>query len=280
VAAALGLAGARVRMVGAVGADAPWPLEHLRARHVDTTGVHESPNVPTGRAFIQISAADGENSIVLLKGANFAHTAEQDDPAHWLQSGVTHMVLQNEIPLETTMAFARHAAVLKTSGDAARRVCTVFNPSPMPTADELRAFPWDGIDVLVVNEGEEHDLLQALDAGTAAPALATLPAMAHVPWLVVTRGGRGSAASVLIDGERTSIEVPAARARAVVDTTGAGDTFSGYLVAALMAAHDEPLTRAVAESVLRRASLAAAMAVESHGAMDSIPSAADVDART
>lgn len=180
MAAALGLAGARVRMVGAVGADAPWPLEHLRARHVDTTGVHESPNVPTGRAFIQISAADGENSIVLLKGANFAHTAEQDDPAHWLQSGVTHMVLQNEIPLETTMAFARHAAVLKTSGDAARRVCTVFNPSPMPTADELRAFPWDGIDVLVVNEGEEHDLLQALDAGTAAPALATLPAMAHL----------------------------------------------------------------------------------------------------
>jgi len=70
------------------------------------------------------------------------------------------------------------------------------------------------------------------------------------------------------------------RARAVIDTTGAGDTFSGYLVAALMAAHDEPLTRAVAESVLRRASLAAAMAVESHGAMDSITSAADVDART
>ena len=136
MAAALGLAGARVRMVGAVGADAPWPLEHLRARHVDTTGVHESPNVPTGRAFIQISAADGENSIVLLKGANFAHTAEQDDPAHWLQSGVTHMVLQNEIPLETTMAFARHAAVLKTSGDAARRVCTV---QPEPDADGRRA---------------------------------------------------------------------------------------------------------------------------------------------
>ncbi|WFD31918.1 ribokinase [Malassezia sp. CBS 17886] len=278
VAAALGLAGARVRMLGAVGDDATWPLDLLAEHHVDVESVHRSSDAPTGRAFIQI-AADGENSIVLLKGANFERVPALDDPQQWLAQGVSHLVLQNEIPLEVTAAYVRCAEAVRT--DAAR-ICTIFNPSPMLGKDELRAFPWTGVDVLVVNEGEAHDLVVALhgeaaDQPSPAHTLAGLSSLSNTPWLVMTRGGRGVLAGVLLEGTRTWLDLPASAPRAVVNTTGAGDTFTGYLVAGLM--KEEPQTRAAAENVLRAAGLAACMAVEVDGAMESIPAVAAVQAR-
>lgn len=277
VAAALGLSGVNVTMLGAVGEDAPWPLDHLRKHGVAVDDVHRSKDTPTGRAFIQISSADGDNSIVLLKGANFAPVPALDDPARWLESDATHLMLQNEIPLETTVAYAAYARTLKQR-NAANRVCTVFNPSPMLTTEELQAFPWEGIDVLIVNEGEANDLLDALHGERKESAVASLAALAPlqaIGWLVVTRGGSGFLAGVLVDGERVWIDMPASPPRKVVNTTGAGDTFAGYLVSGLMQAHDadEPTSKASAERILRYAGVAASMAVEVDGAMESIPSA-------
>lgn len=274
VAAALGLAGVDVTMLGAVGHDATWPLDELAKRHVDVSSVHVSSEVPTGRAFIQIAADDGENSIVLLKGANFAPNERMDDPAAWLGADVSHLVLQNEIPLATTEAFVRCARTR-------RGITTVFNPSPMLTADELRAFPWDGIDVLIVNEGEAADMHEALTGRAArahpAQALAQVPAFASMAWIIVTRGRHGSSAGVQIDGERVWIDIPAASTTKVVNTTGAGDTFTGYLVSGLMRLGE--LSRESVHAVLTRASVAAAMAVEVEGAMESIPPAEAVARR-
>lgn len=266
VAAALGLAGVDVRLLGAVGHDATWPLDELSKRHVDVASVHISKDVPTGRAFIQIAAEDGENSIVLLKGANFAPNATLDDPAAWLSEDVSHLVLQNEIPLATTEAFVRCARTRP-------HVTTVFNPSPMLTTPELQAFPWDGIDVLIVNEGEAADMHEALTGQVAgahpAQALAQVPAFASIAWIIVTRGRHGSSAGVQIQNERVWVDIPAASTTQVVNTTGAGDTFTGYLVSGLMRMTE--LSRETVQAILTRASTAAAMAVEVEGAMESIP---------
>ena len=62
VSAAIGLAGGSVRLSAAVGADATWPVDELRKRHVDTEAIEVLEGTPTGRAFIQI-AEDGENSM-------------------------------------------------------------------------------------------------------------------------------------------------------------------------------------------------------------------------
>lgn len=282
VAAALGLAGAKVTMLGAVGEEATWPLDHLAKHGVEVGSVHRSKDTPTGRAFIQISSEDGENSIVLLKGANFEQAPALDDPEAWLKDA-THVMLQNEIPLDVTSAYAKHAEQHKTAKDG-KRVCTVFNPSPMLSKEELQAFPWGGIDVLIVNEGEAADLLEAIGGKKSASpveGLAALPALSAVEWLVVTRGAQGFLAGVQVGDERAYIDLPASRPEKVVNTTGAGDTFAGYLVAGLMEAHNanEATTKESAERILKRAGVAASMAVEIDGAMESIPDLAAVQAR-
>lgn len=258
-----------------MGKEAPWPLEHLRKYGVDVQHVHQCEDTPTGRAFIQISTKDGENSIVLLQGANYASVPHLDDPAEWIKAEVTHIMLQNEIPWEVTKAFAAYAETRQGK----ERVCTVFNPSPMPPADALKEFAWGGIDVLIVNEGEATDLVEAMGGekgGSPEKALAAVPALRHIRWLVVTQGAHGVLAGVQLDKERVWIDLSASKPEKVVNTTGAGDTFTGYLVAGLMQA--EVHTKSDAESVLARAGTAASMAVEVDGAMESIP-AADAVAR-
>ncbi|WFD35144.1 ribokinase [Malassezia cuniculi] len=289
VAAAIALAGARVRMLGSVGSDATWPISELRKRDVDVNFVRVSNTQPTGRAFIQI-AEDGENSIVLVKGANHEQDYSLDSPASWL-AHATHLMLQNEIPFSTTAAYAQYALTLKDSAND-KRVFTVFNPSPMLNADEIKQFPWAAVDALIINDGEAQELLAAFGTtavpGDAASALGDLDALSRTSWIVVTHGAKGVTAAIKLDPasdtEREVIELPAVRTKAR-DTTGAGDTFAGYLVAGLMEVHADRsavgsrIKRAEAEAILRAATVAAAIAVESEGAMESIPDGKNVSAR-
>ncbi|GAC94851.1 kinase [Pseudozyma hubeiensis SY62] len=303
VSAAIALAGASVSFSGAVGKDAPWPLKELESRHVITTDAEILDNVPTGRAFIQI-AQDGENSIVLLKGANFATDSKSSDPEKSWSDKITHLVLQNEIPLQTTVAFLQHA---KKVG---RHVTTIFNPSPMLTQEEVERFPWKSVDVLVVNEGESMDLLRVLQPEHAKKleslpegqdrsrqvleTLSSLEQLQETAWVVLTRGGQGVMANVVLaesqEGKRSFFNVPPFRPKQVKDTTGAGDTFAGNLVAALMGHNvdaDEALLSSArpkgekfVEEALRWAAKAASLACEKEGAMQSIPSADEVKARS
>ncbi|CAO1624803.1 unnamed protein product [Parajaminaea phylloscopi] len=293
VSVALALSGTECWFVGSVGKDAPWPLEELRKRNVRTDLARELEGVPTGRAFIQI-AEDGENSIVLLKGANFP--PEPLDPATTFSSlprKPTHVVLQNEIPLETTAAFQSYAN--------AQGCATVWNPSPLPRPAELKAWKWNELDILIVNQGEGLELIEALsgekrdaeeDAEATMRSLASLPALGDsLGWIVMTRGAQGVLASVLLQGaaERTILSQAASRPEQVVDTTGAGDTFAGYLVSTIAKQQSDaktsghkgrPADREEAMKCLRRAKVAAAMAVEKHGATESIPDGAAVDKRS
>lgn len=307
VSAAIGLAGAKVSLSGAVGKDATWPIDELKARKVITDDVEILDGIPTGRAFIQI-AEDGENSIVLLKGANFATDSSSADPSTAFTSNpqrqITHLVLQNEIPLQTTVAFLEHAK----SDKAGSHITTIFNPSPMLSNAEVESFPWSSIDVLVVNEGESIELLSVLDQSAASKleslaagedksrqvleALSGLQQLSSTAWLVLTRGGQGVMASVQLadsQSQRSFFNVSPFKPKQVRDTTGAGDTFAGNLVAALMGHNveaDEALTSSArpkreqfVQQALEWASRAASLACEKEGAMQSIPAADEVKAR-
>lgn len=232
-------AGGDAAFFGALGDDpfaAPL-LASLRGSGVRDWTVRVS--APTGAAFISVSDG-GENSIAVASGANGTLRPEQLPPL----AGVDWLALQLEIPLDTVLAAARAA---KSAG---ARVVLNAAPARALPAELLRQ-----VDVLVVNEGE----LQTL-AGTGE----VLGRLRHAQTLgpqtvVVTLGERGCLA---LSGE-TWTELPAHPVR-VRDTTGAGDTFVGVLVAAL--SRGESLA-----SALRWAVVGSALACTREGAQPAMP---------
>ncbi|MGH8053692.1 MAG: ribokinase [Stenotrophomonas sp.] len=200
--------------------------------------------LPTGTAFICLSD-DAENAITVAPGANMALQPEHL-PA---LDGVQWLLLQLESPLESVQAYA---AAARAAG-----VKVALNAAPaqvLPT--ELLAL----LDMLIVNEGE-------LDVVAGNPPdLASGLSRLDVPCVIVTLGARGSLARV--DGETL---LQPAFSISPVDTTAAGDTFCGTLVATL--ARGESLQHA-----LLAASAASALACTQLGAQSSIPNHTDVAA--
>ncbi|KAF7324656.1 Ribokinase [Mycena kentingensis (nom. inval.)] len=254
---AIARAGGIVDFVGAVGQDGLWVRDDLERAGVNVDGilvVEES----TGRAIIQVNKG-GEN--ILFKGANYASVPPQLQPFH---PDTTHVVFQNEVPLDSTIAFLTLAAE--------KHISTVFNPSPMPTPDELKFFPWDKLTWLVVNAGEAADLCSHLGLRVAPSDLDSSPKTAsllialasHMPRtnIVCTLGADGVLAKLLVEPD--PVHLPAATLDGPpLDTTGAGDCFTGYMVAGLMALAGKMTSDYL--QVLRRATQAAGMCVEKAG---------------
>ena len=240
--------GVVTHMLAALGSDAyAVPIEaSLAAAGVLLHAVRVA-NQATGTAFICVSD-DAENAITVAPGANQALA-----PAHLTSTGLpplagfSHLLMPLETPLATVAAYAQAA---HTQG-----VTVVLNAAP---AQDLPAELLANVDILIVNEGE----LAAL-AGPTGDLDAQLARIA-VPTVVVTLGGRGC----LARSGQQRLRQPAF-AVTPVDTTGAGDTFCGALVAAL--SRRLPLAEA-----LRQASAAAALACTKMGAQSSIPTATEV----
>jgi ribokinase len=233
-------AGARVAMVGCVGADAAGEalLAGLRAAGVDAAAVRALPDAPSGTALIVVDAT-GENSIVVVPGANERLSAADAERAA-AQSAL--VLAQLEVPEEAVVAAAR----------GARRF--VLNASPVR---QLPAELLGAADPLIVNAGEAAAITGSDDADPAA-----LAAAAHalgVRSIVITLGGRGARWST----PDRSIERPAPAVE-VVDTTGAGDVFAGTL-AAHLSRGDDP------ETALAAAVDAGAAAVQWRGAQEPRP---------
>jgi ribokinase len=202
------------------------------ARHdgIDVSGVVVSSEAPTGRAIIVVSD-DGENSIVVIPGANALVTGASIPAAKLI-------VAQLEVPVPAVQRAFEEA---KEFG-----AITVLNPAP---AQELSVDLLALSDVIVPNEHEVQLLggVQQLHAmGVAA--------------VIVTRGAAGVTLS------RPGVEQIAFPAIAVdvVDTTGAGDAFCGNLAARLAAG--DPI-----EDAIRWAVAAGALAVTAAGAVPSLP---------
>ncbi|MFM2036779.1 MAG: hypothetical protein RL459_2044 [Pseudomonadota bacterium] len=208
----------------------------------------------TGTAFICVSD-DGENAITVASGANLALRPEHLPPLQ----GFSHLLLQLETPLASVLAYAQAAR--------AQGVSVVLNAAP---AQDLSADLLGLIDILIVNEGELAALAGA--SGTIAQQIESLP----VPGVVVTLGHQGCCAC--LDGQWY---FEPAHAITPVDTTAAGDTFCGALVAAMAQARQVKASTQPAVPIamaLKRASAAAAIACTRPGAQNSIPTRADVDA--
>ena len=242
---ALARAGADVWHAGCIGKDGLFLLDLLQEAGVQTDYVHVLEDVRTGNAIIQ-SDVQGDNCILLYGGANQCVTKAQiDDTLHHFAPG-DWLILQNEI---------NHLSYLV---ERARKqgLCLVLNPSPMDEKIfdvDLRCVDW-----LILNEIEAAGLLgrERIDPQESTVLLRERFPAAR---FVLTLGEEGAC---YVDADRTlwktAYSVP------VADTTGAGDTFSGYFFASI-------LEGKTIETALDVAAKAAAIAVSKPGAADSIP---------
>jgi len=236
--------GARTSMVLALGRDAyAQPLKASLHSAGVVLYAQEFEGIATGTAFICVSD-DAENAITVAPGAN-----AQLGPAHLpALDGYSHLLMQLEIPMPTVHEYATRAR--------AAGLQVALNAAP---AQSLSPALLALVDILIVNEGELHAL--AGTRGTIAQALAALPCTL----VVVTLGARG----VVARSYNSMVYQPGFPVHAI-DTTGAGDTFCGVLVAKL--SQQQTLADA-----LRHASAAAALCCTQVGAQSSVPQAQAVE---
>ena len=251
---ALARAGANVCHAGCIGAEGEFLRALLNENGVDT-GLLRTIDGMQGHTIIQVDSG-GENCILLYGGTNRRISDSQIDetlahfgPGDWL-------VLQNEVnslPRIVDAAYARGMRI-------------VLNPSPYE--DGLKAVDFGKLSWLLVNAVEACQC-----SGSDEPERAWDVLHARYPGLsvLITLGSAGSIAHrVTLEGIDT-LRQPAFETEAV-DTTAAGDTFTGYFIGGL--AEGRPLAEC-----MRRASMASAISVTRMGAAVSIPKQEEVESR-
>jgi len=246
--------GAEVTMVGCVGADAfgAQLIENLQANGVNTAHVRTVEETPTGIAVILLH--NGDNCIIVDPGANAMLTPGDIAALESVIAASDVLVLQLEIPL----------AAVRTAMELARAhgVRVLLNPAP---AQQLPADFLAMADILTPNESE-CALLAGLPCDTPAHVEQAAQALLNmgVPRVLVTLGGDG----VMYSNGGEMIHKPA-RSVKVVDTTGAGDSFTGALAVSLAGGADFDAAVDFALSV-------AGLTVARRGAQESLPSMEEV----
>jgi ribokinase len=247
-------AGSSTKFVASCGDDgfASLAVSMLRDANVDLHGVTTVPK-PTAVALITVDEK-AENAIVVASGANRLTTVRQLEAVSF-GSGDT-LVLQNEIPAAETFA-----AVALAKSRGARSVLNVAPAGPVPE-DTLRS-----LDVLIVNEHEAVVVANAVGIDADDPEAAVRDINQRFGCAaIVTLGPQGAVGWV--DGVRRA--VPALPIKAV-DTTAAGDSFTGAFAAAL----DQGLGFTMA---LARGAAAGSLACTKPGAQPSVPHKDEIDA--
>jgi ribokinase len=241
-------AGASVRLLSAVGTDAEGDMQvtSLAAFGVDTSVIAREAGQRTSLALIWVTP-DGENSIIVTPGAKDRVTPE----LVWqLGAGLAPRVVlaQSEVGAAVCDAAAGLAAQV-----GARYVLSC-GPVVLPAATTLAA-----CDPVIVNAGEARDLLAGVGAVATGPETELTQALLAATGarsVVVTLGASGS---VVAERDGGTVRLPAVPATDVVDTTGAGDTYCGVVVARI--AQGDALADAA-----REAAVAASAAVGWRGA--------------
>jgi len=240
---AIARAGSRVNHIGALGPDGGWALQRLMEYGVDTRHIAQIETA-TGHAVIMVDT-HGENAILLHAGSN------GEVPQTALQTAMSEaqtgdwFVTQNETNLQRTGASLAKKMGLKVAYAAA------------PFSAERVQAVLAHLDFLILNEIEAQQLTDA--TGKTPDALG-------VRDVVVTLGGDG-ADWFGVDGKQHFDAIPVTP----IDTTGAGDTFTGYLLAGLD--QGMPMAQAIA-----LATKAGALMVTRKGTADAIPDLSEVRA--
>ena len=245
--------GSQVGMVSKVGDDlfGDNMLDNFAKNGVDITHVKKAGDQQSGVATIFVEPS-GENSILIVKGANAELSPADVDAAANMLRNADLILLQLEIPLETVRHTLRRA---KEWG-----VRTILNPAPAVTG--LAVADLGSLSFFIPNESELA-VISGLPTGTEteiATAARSLIAQG-IGTVIVTLGARG--ARCVTAGSFTTIEAVKVKP---VDTTGAGDAFIGSFAHFLVATGD--ITEA-----LNRAARYAAYSVGHRGAQKSYASA-------
>ena len=237
-------AAAHVCHIGAVGADGRWAVERLLEYGVDTRFIREV-DAPTGHAIVAVDQK-GENQIILFPGANRAIPPELVTVSLGLAASGDTVLMQNETSMQKETA----------EGAAARGLRVCYAAAPFDADAVTAVLPY--LDLLILNAVEAAQLRDATGQG---------PADLPVRDVIVTLGADGSQ---WFDNANAR----EARFNAVkvtpVDTTGAGDTFTGYLLAGLD--RGQPMEQAIS-----LATRAAAIMVTRRGTADVIPDLKDIE---
>ncbi len=243
-------AGVDTAFIGAVGDDdfgreliRRYEVERIDTRHMKIS------TQPTGVALINVDR-HGENSISVGPGANADLNTEEILKALKRVGAHSVVILQNEIPVPVTQAIIQycHKAGIKV----------LYNPAPFISMDESY---FNQVAYLILNQTEARDLLRPSTSLRDEELLHQLTLTLSTPYIILTLGSDG-----VIYYDRaadTTQRVPAIEVK-VVDTTGAGDTFCGYLGAMI-------IDGASLRDAVEIAVVASGLSVQGLGAQESIP---------
>lgn len=250
--------GAEVSMVAKVGQDALGEshFKNFAEQGIGTDFIFTDDEQPSGVAPIWVDEQTGQNSIIVIPGANATMTAKEVRSAMAAIESASLVIAQLEIPISCNIEAFKIAR-------AARRM-TVLNPAPAAELpDELLALT----DILVPNETEAEMLtgIPVTDHVSATEAAKILKSKG-VKNVLITLGENGAYA-VLEDGKELACETPKVNA---VDTTGAGDCFIGSFCVFLS------LGLEFAAS-MQQACIVAAQSVTKEGTQTSFPCRSELD---
>ncbi len=251
---ALARAGVETYQAGAIGTDGMFLLEQLKEAGVKTDLVKILGDVRTGNAIIQ-NDDEGDNCIVLFGGANQAITKEQVDEVFKDFTNEDYLLIQNEI---NELSY-----IVEKAKEEGMKI--ILNPSPMN--EKIMKLPLDQIDYFILNEIEamqilEMDKPEEIDGKYIASLLHERFKDATI---VLTLGSEGSVC--ISDDEYVEQSIYKVKA---IDTTAAGDTYTGYFIAGILNG------KTIKES-MDIASKASAIAVTRQGAAPSIPVLEEVE---
>ena len=248
-AVALAKAGQEVYLAGAIGQDGLFLRDYLQELGVHTEHLRVL-DAPTGHAMIQLDT-EGQNCIILFGGTNGMITEAMIDEVLADFGAGDYLLLQNEISHVDSILRAAHA----------KGMHIILNPSPM--SPELLTWPLELVEWFILNEIEGADITGKTQPEEMLDELLRRYPACHV---VLTLGERGS---IYADAaQRIDQSIVTAH---TVDTTAAGDTFTGYFIHALL--QGEAIQQA-----LKTAACASAITVSRPGAGRSIPAAEEVQA--
>lgn len=236
-----------VKLCGNISAQDSYILQQLKD-HLSNTELINLTKEKTGTAFIQVNQ-HGENCIILEKGANHSFTTTQIDDVLKTLSAGDLIVLQNEINL---LDYIINQAKIKG-------IKTALNPSPFDAS--IHDLPLDQVDYLLVNEVEAQMLTHKKEL---SDILEDLKSKYPFTCVVLTLGEQGC--YCLVDKKQY---YQRSEPVVAIDTTAAGDTFTGYFLGSILS------DLSIKES-LYRASVAAALSVTKKGASTSIPTPNEV----
>lgn len=241
-------AGASISHGGLIGEDGLFLRDYLESTGVDVSGVHVT-DTPTGNAIIQVDK-NGQNCILLYGGANQKVGCDMIDSVLSGYEKGDMLILQNEISSVDVLISRAHEL----------GITVVLNPSPI--TDALLDYPLEKVDWFIMNEIEGKALTGKTEPKDIAAEMRRKYPTSRA---VLTLGADGA---VYFDCE-SFITVPAGKGKPV-DTTAAGDTFTGYFFTGISKGMSP-------EESLKWATKASDITVTRKGAAESIPYASEIN---